>query len=114
MPDGVELRKSKVHGYGLFATKAIEGNRDLGITHIADPRFPNGYIRTALGSYANHSRTPNIKGIEIGDTYHFVAIRDINKDEELLVDYRDFNYDDDILEGYEQLAAPGVGSQPAG
>jgi len=101
MPAGIELRKSKIHGYGLFATQKIEANRDLGITHIADPRFPDGYIRTALGSYANHSRKPNLKGVIEGDTYHFITSREILKDEELLVDYTDFNYDENVLKGYK-------------
>lgn len=101
MPKGVELRKSKIHGYGLFATQRIEAGQDLGITHIADTRFPDGYIRTALGSYANHSREPNIKGAKEGDTYHFITIREILKDEELLVDYADFNYNEDVLRSYK-------------
>jgi SET domain-containing protein len=101
MPEGVELRKSKVHGYGLFATKKIKANYDLGITHVADPRFPDGYIRTAVGSYVNHSRKPNIKGVKEGDTYHFITDREILKDEELLVDYADFNYDEDVLKAYK-------------
>lgn len=100
MPDGVEIRESKIHGYGLFATKKIEANHDLGITHVADDRFPDGYIRTALGSYANHSRTPNLMGVKRGDTYSFVTNKEINKDEELLVDYSDFNYDENVLKNY--------------
>lgn len=101
LPEGVELRKSEIHGYGLFATQTIESNRDLGITHVADSRFPDGYIRTALGSYANHSRQPNIKGVRAGDTYHFVTSREIAKDEELLVDYADFGYNEDVLKSYK-------------
>ena len=100
LPKCVELRKSEIHGYGLFAKKSIEANQDLGITHIADSRFPDGYIRTALGSYANHSKQPNIKGVRKADTYHFVTLREIAKDEELLLDYADFNYDEDILKSY--------------
>lgn len=100
MPDGVEIRKSKIHGFGLFATKEIEAHRELGITHIADNRFPDGYIRTALGSYANHSRMPNMKGIKKDDTYSFITIKVVAKDEELLVDYSDFNYDENVLRSY--------------
>lgn len=101
MPLDVELRKSDIHGYGLFALQKIEANRDLGVTHIADPRFPDGYIRTALGSYANHSNHPNIKGVGEDDTYRCITIREITKGEELLVDYRDFNYDEIVLQSYK-------------
>ena len=100
MPKGVELRKSEIHGHGLFATQTIEANRDLGVTHVADSRFSDGYIRTALGSYVNHSKQPNIKGVREGDTYHFVTINEIAKGEELLVDYIDFNYDENVLKNY--------------
>jgi SET domain-containing protein len=102
MPNGVELRTSNIHGYGLFAVQTIKANHDLGVTHVADSRFQDGFIRTALGSYANHSNKPSIKGVRKDDTYHFVTIRQIEADEELLIDYADFNYDKDILKGYLQ------------
>jgi SET domain-containing protein len=44
-----------------------------------------GFKKMDLVNFLNHSDTPNI--ISINDGEFFEAIRDINKDEELLIDY---------------------------
>jgi len=64
MPDRIELRKSPIHVYGLSTNKIIESSHDLGIANLSEQRFPDYYILTSLGSFANHSITPNIKMIK--------------------------------------------------
>lgn len=61
LPKSVMLDKSNIHGYGLFATKDIPEGTILGISHVHHDLFPNGWIRTPLGGYYNHSETPNCK-----------------------------------------------------
>lgn len=83
MPEGhfVELRDSQIHGKGLFATKSFK------IGEIICPGRLNGK-RTPSGRFINHSFNANIKPIKKGDDIYSVAIKDINVNDELLVDYR--------------------------
>ena len=40
------IKRSPIHGLGLFATCEIPKYHDLGISHVKDDRFSHGYIRT--------------------------------------------------------------------
>ena len=64
---------------------------EIGITHVKDDRFEDGYIRTPLGGFVNHSDNPNcVKGFkqeEWGKIYHMMTIRPIKKGEELTLKY---------------------------
>ena len=83
MPEGhfVELRDSKIHGKGLFATKPFK------IGEIICPGRLN-VKRTPGGRFINHSFNANIKPIKNGDDIYAIAIKNINVNDELLVDYR--------------------------
>ena len=83
MPNNVyvELRDSKIHGKGLFATKSFEKGE------IVCPGRLNGK-RTPGGRFINHSYDSNILPIKVGDDIYAMAVRDIYENEELLVDYR--------------------------
>ena len=59
LPKAVTLKKSDIHGYGLFATEDIPEDTILGISHVYHDLFPDGWIRTPLGGFYNHSETPN-------------------------------------------------------
>ena len=61
LPKSIMLGKSKIHGYGLFATEDIPKDTILGISHVHHDLFSNGWIRTPIGGYYNHSETPNCK-----------------------------------------------------
>jgi hypothetical protein len=83
MPENVyvELRDSKIHGKGLFATKSFKTGE------IVCPGRLDGK-RTLGGRFINHSYDSNILPIKVGDDIYAMAIRDIYENEELLVDYR--------------------------
>jgi hypothetical protein len=83
MPNGVqvELRDSKIHGKGLFATKSFKKGE------IVCPGRLDGK-RTPGGRFINHSYDSNILPIKVGDDIYAMAVRDIYENEELLVDYR--------------------------
>ena len=57
------IKKSNIHGLGIFAIKAIPKDTVLGISHVKDKystgRYYQGYIRTPLGGFINHSSQPN-------------------------------------------------------
>ena len=72
---------------GLFATEDIPAGLDMGITHVKDERFEDGYIRTPLGGFFNHSDMPNVKAEQSGDFIRLISLRDIKAGEELVAKY---------------------------
>ncbi len=99
LPDFLTIKKSKLHGLGLFATKDIPADYDLGISHVADPRFPDGYIRTPIGAFVNHSSSPNCIFIEGKDIFRLKTIKRVKKGEELTDKYTNW-YDEELLRTY--------------
>jgi SET domain-containing protein len=88
LPDFLELKKSKIHGLGLFAKKDLDKDYILGISHVQDKRFENGYIRTPLGGFFNHTdKDPNIEPVHVGDLIILKTTRFINAGEELKAIY---------------------------
>jgi len=49
LPKELTITHSPIEGLGLFALADIPKKQELGITHIKDSRFEEGYIRTPLG-----------------------------------------------------------------
>ena len=66
LPDGLIIKESNIEGLGLFSLKTIPKGTVLGTSHIKDSRFENGYIRTPLGGFVNHSDNPNVETIGPG------------------------------------------------
>jgi hypothetical protein len=57
LPDNLFIEESLIDGQGLFASKDIADNTDLGISHIEiekDKMAPFEMIRTPLGGFINH------------------------------------------------------------
>jgi len=63
LPNCLTIQKSPIEGLGLYATKNIKANSFIGLTHIKDKNFENGYIRTPLGGFYNHSNEPNVRRV---------------------------------------------------
>ena len=59
LPKEVTIKKSPIEGLGLFAVEDISNGHNFGRTHVSDVRFENGFLRTPLGGFVNHSETPN-------------------------------------------------------
>jgi len=95
LPDSITIKESKIEGLGVFATKDIPSDTDLGISHVYDNRFPDNYIRLPLGAFINHHEMPNCKAIVseshelIGDIKHIRIItnQDILSGDELTLNY---------------------------
>ena len=81
------VKSSPVEGLGLFATNPIKKSTDLGISHVSDRWFDNGYIRTPLGGFINHSDTPNCKTAKDGRFLSIISITDIKEGDELTLKY---------------------------
>ena len=82
LPGCVTIMSSKIEGLGLFAIEDIQSGTDLGISHVSDNRFENGWIRTPLGGFINHSDTPNCK-----------KVKNIVKKEDLLGKWSSIQYE---------------------
>jgi len=63
LPECLTIKKSPIEGLGLYATTNIKANTFIGLTHVQDKDFDNGYIRTPLGGFYNHSNNPNVRRI---------------------------------------------------
>jgi len=87
LASSLTIKKSPIHGLGLFATNVILPDTELGISHVKDGRFSHGYIRTPLGGFFNHSKKPNCEAIYHGDFIKIKTIIIINLGDEITVDY---------------------------
>ena len=87
------IKQSSIHGLGIFSTQKIKKDTCLGVTHIAHPAFPQGWIRTPLGGLYNHSDDPNcilknhFIGRELTAAKLLITIKDIHEGKELTCIY---------------------------
>ena len=88
LPDYIIIKESPISGQGLFTTEKIQANTLIGIIHHPRKESEDGYIRTPLGGFGNHSDDPNcFKLLMEGDTWWIGASKDIEPDEELTWQY---------------------------
>ena len=87
LPSYLTIKPSSVEGLGLFTIEPIKISTILGISHVADRHFLNGYIRTPLGGFINHSNTPNCKTLYEGRLISIITIKDVKIGEELTLKY---------------------------
>ena len=108
LPDEVTISESTIEGLGLFATKDISSGHQFGISHVSDTGFDNGYIRTPLGGFVNHSNEPNCELVRKREFDSFnppiakngrhlilTATRDIKVGEEITTKYSLYNFGED-------------------
>ena len=91
LPSYLTVKSSEVEGLGLFSTKPIGHATILGISHVADRHFKNGYIRTPLGGFINHSNTPNCRTLLEGRLISIITLTDIMEGQELTLKYTFYN-----------------------
>jgi len=92
LPDGVTIKQSPIHGFGLYASERITKGTIIGITHHVNPNVKDGVIRTPLGGFGNHSDTPNCFKMLVEETTWMIgANEDIDSGEELTWKYTIYN-----------------------
>ena len=104
LPNYLTIRVSGIEGLGLFATAKIEQGTNLGVCHIPNEDYENGYIRTPLGGFINHSDNANCAKVELQMTnmdnvklqynykkWNLITLKDIKKGEELTIRYTFYN-----------------------
>ena len=91
LPYFLTIKESNIDGLGLFAKENIDRGVDLGVSHVHHHKFLNGYIRTALGGFVNHSEEPNCKLIDNKTEMNLYTLKDIKSGEELTLKYKLYN-----------------------
>ena len=91
LPPILTIRPSVIDGLGLYALEIITAQTILGISHIKDARFENGWSRTPLGGFVNHSESPNCELVHDDEYSRLKTIRDIEEGEELTLYYVMYN-----------------------
>ena len=87
LPDYLTVRESPIHGLGIFTTETIAENITIGITHVTYKGFPDGYLRTPLGGFGNHSDEPNCFKFFLDNAWHLSTSRIIQPGEEITWKY---------------------------
>ena len=90
LPDFLTIKKSDIHGLGLFSKKFIPEGTELGISHLHNENFPDNYLRLPLGGFINHHEIPNCiaKYFEEPEKHiKIYSIKDIPSGKELTVKY---------------------------
>lgn len=77
------IYKSDIHGDGLYTNKKINKNNYICLL------INNNKKITYFGTKINHSFTPNTKLQHTENGWHIIALKNINKNTELTVDYND-------------------------
>jgi|TARA_Y100000310_G_scaffold82028_1_gene78621 SET domain-containing protein len=103
LPEYVSISESDINGLGLVAVDKIFKGHYLGITHIKDNRFKDGYIRTPLGGFINHSNNPNCELQETNDCLELKTLKNIKPNEELTVRYKLYLVDEEHIMAGKQL-----------
>lgn len=87
-----KIEKSQIHGNGVFAATNISSGEDAGISLIlvSDSYSYRVYERNTFGIMINDSDNPNVSCTKINGNWHFVALRNIEEDEEIVVSYADY------------------------
>ena len=88
LPDYITIKESTIQGFGLFATEDISANILIGKIHVSSEKEENGYFRTPLGGFGNHSDDPNCSKILMEDgSWWISANQDIMAGEEICWSY---------------------------
>jgi len=91
LPEYLTIKESTIEGLGLFTIDKVPANFRIGITHIKDNRFENGYSRTPLGGFFNHSEKPNCRVVHEDEFIFLETINDLEENEEITATYTLYN-----------------------
>jgi SET domain-containing protein len=79
-------------GMSLFSNKDVKKGEEVG-KYLSKTKTLNGrqiddlWETDVIGRYVNHSSKPNTKAIVRDGEVFLIAVRDINKDEEITINY---------------------------
>ena len=95
LPSCLTIGPSAIHGLGIFAVEDIPDQTILGVSHWRKEGQPQGYARTPLGGFINHSTNPNCIKLSTEEcSLTIKATRDIEMGEEITVTYSLYHVDE--------------------
>ncbi len=106
----IEIGHSEIHGHGVFAVKKIDAEHWQYLYGFW-PSRENRYCFDRDGrnwepyppfSCLNHSDTPNCEAYETEGVMFIEALRDIEADEELTIDYGFDPGENDAIHGHQR------------
>jgi len=86
----VTIKRSDIHGLGLWAVEDIKEGTEIGMSHFY---WGEDIQRTPLGAFYNHSDSPNIHKARRDSRYFMIASKDILSGEELTCTYTFYKCD---------------------
>ena len=101
LPEELYIRRSAIEGMGLFAKEDIDGNVNLGLSHVV---VGDEIIRTPLGGFINCDENANCVKVEmraegsVTDKWNLLTLRNIKNGEELTLKYTFYTIEKDFLE----------------
>ena len=84
LPFYLTIKKSEVHGLGLFSLTEIPKDTTIGMTHI---EIENDLIRTPLGGFINHADDSNCIKRKHNNRWFLKTDKDIKANQELTLTY---------------------------
>jgi len=96
LPEELTIRESTIEGLGLFTTKDVPKGHVFGISHVQDKKFPDGFIRTPLGGFYNHSDSPNTLAYIDGRYIFLKTSKAVKEGEEITAHYWIYNIGDEM------------------
>jgi len=88
LPIFCTIKPSFIDGLGLFATREIKKDTELGISHIEVDEI---LYRLPLGAFINHSEQSNCVRIQEGNKWYLKTTKDIMPNDELTLTYSLYN-----------------------
>ena len=85
LPIFCTIKPSFIHGLGLFATREIKKDTELGLSHI---EVDDVLYRTPIGGFINHSETSNCIRIKVNNKWYVKTKIDIMPEQELTLTYK--------------------------
>jgi SET domain-containing protein len=85
LPSCVTIKKSDIHGLGLWCVEKIIAGQEIGLSHFY---WGETLMRTPLGAFYNHDPVnANIEKIAQDSRFMMVATKDIWPGQEILCNY---------------------------
>jgi SET domain-containing protein len=88
LPIFCTIKPSFIDGLGLFATREIKKDTELGISHIEVDEI---LYRLPLGAFINHDKQSNCVRTKVNNKWYLKTTKDIMPNDELTLTYSLYN-----------------------
>lgn len=86
---GIVVKPSRIDGHGAFPSCHHREGDIVYALVVPHPKRPSDSCRTEAARMTNHSSSPTMRPVRVGNTVHAVATRPLSPDDECTIDYRE-------------------------